>query len=86
MLLHRMLRPSTARRLGSWVLLGSFCVLAASLAFIVQGARSAVQKRTGESLAALTSATANAVAARTGSVETVSYTQHRAHETLIHLV
>ncbi|HEY2394452.1 MAG TPA: SpoIIE family protein phosphatase [Rudaea sp.] len=69
MLLHRILRPSTARRLGSWVLLGSFCVLAASLAFIVHGAQSAVQKRTGESLAALASATANAVAARTGGVE-----------------
>jgi sigma-B regulation protein RsbU (phosphoserine phosphatase) len=69
MLLHRILRPSTARRLGSWVLLGSFCVLAASLAFVVRGAQSAVQKRTGESLAALASATANAVAARTGGVE-----------------
>ncbi len=69
MLLRRILRPSTARRLGSWVLLGSFCVLAASLAVVVIGAQSAVQKRTGDSLAALTSATANAVAARTGSVE-----------------
>jgi sigma-B regulation protein RsbU (phosphoserine phosphatase) len=69
MLLRRILRPSTARLLGAWVLLGSFCVLAASLAFIVRGAQSAVQKRTGESLAALASATANAVAARTGSVE-----------------
>jgi sigma-B regulation protein RsbU (phosphoserine phosphatase) len=69
MLLHRILRPSTARRLGSWVLLGSFCVLAASLAFVVRGAQSAVQQRTGDSLAALASATANAVAARTGGVE-----------------
>ena len=69
MSLRRIFRPSTARRLGSWVLLGSFCVLAASLAFVVQGARSAVQKRTGDSLTALASATANAVAARTGGVE-----------------
>jgi len=68
-LLSRIFRPSTARRLGSWVLLGSFCVLAASLAVVVIGAQSAVQKRTGDSLAALASATANAVAARTGSVE-----------------
>ncbi|HEU5274722.1 MAG TPA: HAMP domain-containing protein, partial [Xanthobacteraceae bacterium] len=68
-MLSRIFRPSTARRLGSWVLLGSFCVLAASLAFVVQGAQSAVQKRTGDSLTALASATANAVAARTGSVE-----------------
>jgi hypothetical protein len=69
MLLHRILRPSTARRLGFWVLLASFCVLAASLAFVVRGAQSAVQKHTGESLAALASATANAVASRTGTVE-----------------
>ena len=69
MLLHRIFRPSTARRLGSWVLLGSFAVLAASLAFVVYAAQTVVQKRTGDSLAALASATANAVAARTGSVE-----------------
>jgi len=69
MLLHRILRPSTARRLGSWVLLGSFCALAASLAFVVHSAQSTVQQRTGDSFAALASATANAVAARTGTVE-----------------
>jgi len=61
MLLRRIFRPSTARRLGSWVLLGSFGVLAVSLVFVVQGAQSAVQKRTGDSLTALASATANAL-------------------------
>ena len=54
-------------------MLGSFCVLAASLAVVVIGAQSAVQKRTGDSLAALASATANAVAARTGSVEMTAH-------------
>ena len=44
-------------------------MLAVSLAFVVAGAQSAVEKRTGESLAALASATANAVAARIGGVE-----------------
>jgi sigma-B regulation protein RsbU (phosphoserine phosphatase) len=69
MLLHRILRPSTARRLGSWVLLGSVCVLAPSLAFVLWGAQTAVQRHSGESFAALANASANAVAARTGTVE-----------------
>jgi sigma-B regulation protein RsbU (phosphoserine phosphatase) len=69
MLLHRILRPSTARRLGSWVLLGSVCVLAASLAFVVFKAQSAVKAQRGDSLTALANASASAVAARTVGVE-----------------
>jgi sigma-B regulation protein RsbU (phosphoserine phosphatase) len=68
-LLHQFLRPSIARRLGTWVLLGSVCVLAPSLVFVLWGAQRTVQRQTGESLAALASTSANAVAARTGTVE-----------------
>ena len=68
-LLHRFLHPSTARRLASWVLVGSVCVLAPSLALVLWGAQQAVQRRTGESLAALANTSANAVAARTSTVE-----------------
>src|ERR1700758_2217823 len=69
MLLHRILRPSTARRLAYWVLLGSVGVLVASLTFVVATAESSVRKSSAETLAALASSSANAVAARTGSVE-----------------
>jgi sigma-B regulation protein RsbU (phosphoserine phosphatase) len=69
MWLHRFLNPSIARRLGTWVLLGSVCVLAPSLVFVLWGAQEAIQRRTGESLAALASTSANVVAARTGTVE-----------------
>ncbi|HET7064610.1 MAG TPA: SpoIIE family protein phosphatase [Rudaea sp.] len=68
-MLHRILHPNTARRLGSWVLLGSVCVLAASLAFVVFKAQSAVRAQRGESLTALANASASAVAARTVGVE-----------------
>ena len=68
-MLQRILPPSTARRLGFWVLLGSVCVLAACLAFVVVNARAAVQRRSTETLTALAGASATAVAARTGTVE-----------------
>lgn len=44
-------------------------MLAPSLAFVLWGAQKAVQLRTGESLAALSNTSANAVAARTSTVE-----------------
>ncbi|HEX3121725.1 MAG TPA: SpoIIE family protein phosphatase [Rhodanobacteraceae bacterium] len=69
MFLHRLLRPSIARRLASWVLLGSVCVLAPSLVFLLWGALKVVQQHTGESMAALANSSANAIAARTSSVD-----------------
>jgi sigma-B regulation protein RsbU (phosphoserine phosphatase) len=68
--LRRILRPSTARRLGFWVLLGSACVLAASLGFVLKGARESVLARSSEAMATLTTAAANTLAARTSGVET----------------
>lgn len=68
-LLQRLLRPSTARRLASWVLLGSVGVLVASLAFVVLTAESSVRRSSSDTLTALALASANGVAARTGGVE-----------------
>ena len=69
MSLHRLLQPSIARRLGSWVLLGSVCVLAPSLVFLLWGAQKVVQQHTGESLAALAKSSASAIEARTSTVD-----------------
>ncbi len=70
MLLARILRPSTARRLAFWVLLGSATVLAASLGFVLKGAHESVLSRDSEAMAALTTAAANTLAARTSGLET----------------
>ncbi len=66
------LRPSTARRLGFWVLLGAITVLIASLGFLLQGARSAILDLTTHSLATAVGAGTQAIAARTGAVESTA--------------
>jgi phosphoserine phosphatase RsbU/P len=71
-LLRRILRPSMARRLGFWVLLGSVCVLAASLGFVLKGAREAVLARSSETMATLATAAANTLAAKTSGLETTA--------------
>jgi len=69
MFLHRLLRPSIARRLGSWVLLGAVCVLTPSLVFLLWGAQRVVQRHTDESLEALANSSASTIAARTSTVD-----------------
>jgi len=71
-LLPSFLRPSTARRLSFWVFLGSAAVLAASLGFVLYGARSAILDLTTQSLTTTVSAGAQAIAARTGAVESTA--------------
>jgi sigma-B regulation protein RsbU (phosphoserine phosphatase) len=67
--LQRLLRPSTARRLGSWVLLGSVAVLVASLGFVLHRAREDLVVLSGQTMQTLAIASANAIEARTNGVE-----------------
>lgn len=69
MRLARLLRPSTARRLGFWVLLGSVAVLVASLGFVLQRARADVMAHSSQTMQTLAVASANAIAAQTSGVE-----------------
>ena len=69
MQLRRLFRPSTARRLGFWVLLGSVAVLVASLGFVLQRASEEVVAHSAQTMQTLAVAGANAIAARTNGVE-----------------